>query len=104
MGGDGLGEAEVGLRERSLMETTRLSTKGRVVLPKAVRLAHNLRTGTEFRVEELEGGILLIPTQGMMPSTLDEISGCIGYKGKPQSLASMKAAIRIKVRARFGCR
>jgi AbrB family looped-hinge helix DNA binding protein len=83
------------------METTRLSTKGQIVLPKTVRSAHNWEVGTEFRIETRENGILLIPTRGTGRSALDEVAGCIGYVGKPKSLASMKEAIRNKVRSRF---
>ncbi len=43
------------------MDTTRLSTKGRVVVPKSIRVAHNWPAGMEFTVVEREGGILLKP-------------------------------------------
>ena len=35
------------------METTKLSSKGQVVLPKSVRDAHKWQPGAEFAVEEL---------------------------------------------------
>ena len=44
------------------METTKLSSKGQVVLPKSVRDAQSLSLpGTEFAVEEVSEGILLRP-------------------------------------------
>jgi len=45
----------------------RLSTKGQVVIPKAVRKALGLRRGTQFRVELKEGKIILEP-MGASPS------------------------------------
>ena len=36
------------------METTRLSTKGQIVLPKGIRAARAWEPGTEFTVEETE--------------------------------------------------
>ena len=43
------------------METTKLSSKGQVVLPKWVRDARSWEPGTEFAVEEVSEGILLRP-------------------------------------------
>ena len=34
------------------METTKLSSKGQIVLPKSIRNARNLLPGTEFSVED----------------------------------------------------
>jgi AbrB family looped-hinge helix DNA binding protein len=41
------------------METTRLSTKGQIILPKAIRDSRAWGPGTEFTVEETGEGILL---------------------------------------------
>ena len=43
------------------METTRLSTKGQIILPKGIRVSNAWGPGTEFTVEEAGGGILLRP-------------------------------------------
>jgi len=45
------------------METTRLSSKGQVILPKSIRDAHRWQPGTEFVVEETTEGILLRPAK-----------------------------------------
>jgi len=45
------------------METTRLSTKGQVILPKTIRTARAWGPGTEFTVEETQEGILLRPAR-----------------------------------------
>jgi AbrB family looped-hinge helix DNA binding protein len=44
------------------METTRISTKGQIILPKSLRVARAWGPGTEFTVEETGNGILLRPT------------------------------------------
>ena len=44
------------------METTRLSTKGQIILPKGIRVSRAWGPGTEFTVEETGNGILLRPT------------------------------------------
>ncbi len=43
------------------METTRLSTKGQVILPKSVRTSRAWMPGTRFAVEETAEGVLLRP-------------------------------------------
>ena len=43
------------------METTRLSSKGQIIIPKAIRQAYKWPVGQEFLVEQTEQGILLRP-------------------------------------------
>ncbi len=43
------------------METTRLSSKGQVIIPKAVRSAHQWGVGLELEVIEMGDGVLLRP-------------------------------------------
>jgi len=82
------------------METTRLSTKGQVVLPKSIRASRAWAPGTEFTVEETRGGILLQPAQRFPETDLSEVAGCLRYKGKPKTLAQMRAAIGREVSRR----
>ena len=82
------------------METTRLSTKGQIVLPKSVRDAHAWGPGTEFAVEETREGILLRPARLFPRTTLDQVVGCLRYKGKAKTLKEMEAGIRIGVMER----
>ncbi|MCS7260520.1 MAG: AbrB/MazE/SpoVT family DNA-binding domain-containing protein [Anaerolineae bacterium] len=41
-----------------------LSSKGQLVIPKAIRQALGLRAGTQFRIQLVEGKILLEPAGG----------------------------------------
>ncbi len=82
------------------METTRLSTKGQIVLPKSIRLSREWGPGTEFTVEETGEGIVLRPA-GRFPHTeLAEVAGCLRSKRKPKSDARMTAAIAHEVTRR----
>ena len=79
------------------METTRLSTKGQVILPKAIRSARSWPPGTEFAVEETRDGVLLRPI-GQFPETrLQEVAGCLRWKGKPRTISQMNRAIAREV-------
>jgi AbrB family looped-hinge helix DNA binding protein len=50
--------------------TVRLSSKGQLVLPKAVRQALKLRAGSEFDIHISEGRIILEPSTSSLVSTL----------------------------------
>lgn len=82
------------------METTRLSTKGQIILPKGIRTAKAWGPGTEFIVEETGDGVLLRPASRFAETTLAEVAGCLRYKGKAKTLAQMQAAIGREVRRR----
>ncbi len=82
------------------MESTRLSTKGQIVLPKAIRTSRAWGPGTEFTVEETSEGILLRPACGFPEADLDQVAGCLRHKGKSKTLAQMRAAIGHEVMRR----
>jgi AbrB family looped-hinge helix DNA binding protein len=82
------------------METTRLSSKGQVVLPKSIRDAHRWQPGTELMVEDTTAGVLLRPAKPFPPTRIEDVAGCLRYMGKPKTLAQMDATIGIEVKAR----
>ena len=75
------------------METTRLSNKGQIVIPKNVRTVHGWEPGLEFVVEDTGDGIKLKPTTPYLEAKAEELLGCVGYKGPKKSLKEMEAAI-----------
>jgi AbrB family looped-hinge helix DNA binding protein len=79
------------------METTRLSTKGQIILPKNIRTSRAWGPGTEFTIEETSDGILLRPGVRFPETSIDEVAGCLPSKGKPRTLAQMDAAITHQV-------
>jgi AbrB family looped-hinge helix DNA binding protein len=84
------------------MQTTRLSTKGQVVLPKDIRDARAWGPGTEFTIEQTGDAIMLRPAGRFPESDLAEVAGCLGFKGRPRTPAQMRAAIAKEVRRRRG--
>ena len=82
------------------METTRLSSKGQLILPKSVRDARRWGPGTEFSVEELEEGVLLRPLKRLAPTRLDEVAGRLRTTGPARTIRDMDRAITVEVRAR----
>ncbi len=82
------------------METTKLSSKGQVILPKAVRDAHDWRPGTEFAVENTGDGVLLMPVKPLQSARLEDVFGCLKQGGKAKSIREMEEAIEQEVQAR----
>lgn len=75
------------------METTLLSSKGQVIIPKTIRSSHHWKPGTRFLVEDTQGGILLKPLSNFPVTDLQSGLGCIGYKGAVKSLDEIQTAI-----------
>jgi AbrB family looped-hinge helix DNA binding protein len=80
------------------MATTRLSSKGQVIIPKQVRTAHKWEPGQELEVVETEEGVLLRPRAPFPARDLDEVAGVLAYRGEPKSLEDMERAIARGVR------
>ena len=82
------------------METTRLSTKGQIILPKNIRASRAWTPGTEFTVEETGDGVLLRPKERFPQAGLDQVAGCLRSKREPKTPAQMRAAVRREVKRR----
>ena len=75
------------------METTRLSEKGQIVIPKRIRVDHKWEPGLEFSVEDLGDSIALKPISAFKRTTLRDVLGCTQYRGERKSLKQMEDAI-----------
>ena len=84
------------------METTRLSSKGQLVLPKSIRDADHWTEGTEFLVERVAEGVLLRPLRPVPPTRLEDVIGSAGYRGPARSIGDMQRAVEQGVKARRG--
>ncbi len=73
--------------------TSRLSTKGQLIIPKQVRDRHGWRSGTELEIEDGDECVVLRLADAAPDTTLDELFGCTGYQGPRRSLEDMEAAI-----------
>ena len=75
------------------METTRLSSKGQIIIPQAIREAHQWQSGLEFMVIDTDQGLLLTPMMPFKPTSIAQVLGCTGYKGVTKSLKDMEQGI-----------
>lgn len=82
------------------MTTTRLSTKGQLILPKEVRERHGWAPGTVLEVVERGDAVLIRPVEAVPETTLAEIVGCTRYEGPARSLEEMEAAVEREARKR----
>jgi len=83
------------------METSTLSSKGQIIIPKPVRDAHHWRPGTEFVVEPFADGILLRPRKPFPATQLEAGLGCAGYSGPAKDLAELKQGLLEAVRRQW---
>lgn len=61
------------------MEKTKLSNKGQIVIPKAIRAVHGWEAGLEFIIETVQDGIKLKPIKPHKETTIEDVIGCVGY-------------------------
>jgi AbrB family looped-hinge helix DNA binding protein len=73
--------------------TTRLSTKGQLIIPKDIRERHGWGPGVELEIEEHGDSIVLRRAPEVPETTLEELVGCAGYEGPAHSLEEMEAGI-----------
>jgi len=83
------------------METTKLSSKGQVVLPKSVRDEHGWPPGTEFVVESTADGVRLRAKAPFPRTALDAVFGSVSYAGPAKTVEEMDAGIRAAVARRY---
>jgi len=87
------------------MESTRLSSKGQVVLPSALRHSRRWFAGTEFVIIETDDGVLLKPVAAASPfarSRIEDVFGGAGYTGPAVSVPAMEAAVQAEAARRGG--
>lgn len=80
------------------MATTRLSSKGQVIIPKAVRKTHRWDPGTVFIVEDVRDGVLLKPAKRVPSTTIKDVIGSTGYRGPRRSIQEMDRAVMNEAR------
>lgn len=81
-------------------QTTTVSTKGQVVLPKAIRERRHWSAGTELVVEETPDGVLLKARPVFSPTRPKDVFGSLPYKGPAKSVADMKTAVAAEAKRR----
>ena len=82
------------------MESTRVSSKGQMIIPKRVREALGLKQGTELAVELLPGGgFAARPKATDLVAQVRSIAGMLAHRGKRMSPTRERAAIMAAVLA-----
>jgi AbrB family looped-hinge helix DNA binding protein len=77
------------------MSTTRLSSKGQVIIPKVIRSRHNWEPGQELVATDTNDGVLLRPASAFPLTSLQEVAECLPFTGKAKTLEDMEAAIKV---------
>jgi AbrB family looped-hinge helix DNA binding protein len=75
------------------MAKTRLSSKGQVIIPKAVRDRHGWQPGVELDMEDQGDAVLLRLTNPFPRTTFEEVRGCLKYDGPPLTIKDMDEAV-----------
>lgn len=80
--------------------TTTVSTKGQVILPKAIRRALRWGAGTRLVVENTSEGVLLKPEPVFTETRSEDVFGSLPYDGPPQSPQEMRTGVMAEARRR----
>ena len=83
------------------MELTRLSSKGQVIIPKAVRAAHHWEPGQELEVIDTKEGVLLKPKSPFARTEFSEVFGMLKGRISPKTDAEIEAALRKDIRRKW---
>lgn len=76
------------------METVKLSSKGRIVIPKEIREAQHFSVGTEFIVTFVGNEIRLKPVPVFTPTRVREVAGALAKPSrKPLGTKATSEAI-----------
>ena len=81
--------------------TTRVSSKGQVVLPKAVRERRGWTTGTELVVEERPEGVFLRGAPKTAPTRSEDVFGMLGPVDRVVSVEEMHQGVLGEARRRW---
>lgn len=87
----------MGIQERI---TTTVSTKGQVILPKAIREQRHWAAGTKLIVEETAEGVLLRPMPVFAPTDIDAVFGSLRPARPALSVEEMNAVIAKEAKRR----
>jgi AbrB family looped-hinge helix DNA binding protein len=80
--------------------TTVVSTKGQVILPKAIRATRDWAPGTRLVIEETAEGVLLRPAPLFATTDPAEVFASVKTSGPPRTIEQMDAAVAAEVRRR----
>ncbi len=80
-----------------MSQITKLSAKGQIPIPKAIRTARRWKPGMEFVIQETNDGILVRPKKEPKregkTATWEDLIGIMPYKGPRKSIREMDEAV-----------
>lgn len=80
--------------------TTTISTKGQVILPKAIRDQRRWSAGTKLTVEDTPEGVLLKAGPVFPETSIDAVAGSLKRPGRALTLKEMDDAIAREAKRR----
>ncbi|WP_293367804.1 AbrB/MazE/SpoVT family DNA-binding domain-containing protein [Nevskia sp.] len=83
------------------MDTTRLSSKGQVIIPKACRDKHQWAPGLELTVIDTGDGLLLKPKAPFPATSLADVAGMFAGQVARRSDADIAAALARDVQQKW---
>ena len=81
--------------------TTTVSTKGQVILPKAIRQSLRWDAGTRLVVESTREGVLLRPFPRFAETRPEDVFEILAYDGPSRTLGEMEAGILAEAKRRY---
>jgi AbrB family looped-hinge helix DNA binding protein len=80
-----------------MSQITKLSARGQVAIPKAIRTARKWKAGTEFVIQETSDGVLLKAKKRIKPppqtKSWSDLVGVANYRGPRRSLRDMDRGV-----------
>jgi AbrB family looped-hinge helix DNA binding protein len=76
------------------METVKVSSKGQIVIPKAMREAGHIQAGTELIISAIADGLMLTPAQRIKPTKVVDGLGMLARPDR-KKLSAAEAKRRI---------
>ena len=83
-------------QEGANIETVKVSSKGQIVIPKALREAGNIQAGTELIISAIADGLMLTPAQRIKPT---KVADGLGMLAKPSRKKPSDAEVKRRIGA-----
>jgi AbrB family looped-hinge helix DNA binding protein len=84
--------------EEPTVTSTRLSSKGQVIIPKAVRERHGWEPGAVLEVDDQGDAVVLRRASPFPSARIEDVYGCLKHDGPPLTIAAMDEAVRREAR------
>ncbi|MBK6714928.1 MAG: AbrB/MazE/SpoVT family DNA-binding domain-containing protein [Burkholderiales bacterium] len=81
--------------------TTRMSSKGQIIIPKPLRTMHRWTAGTELEVIDVGEGLLLRPRTRFPATCLEDVAGCLPHSGPALTDDDIAAALAAGVQEQW---